>query len=124
MRLSRLEIQNYKSLRDVAIEPGPLSVFVGPNGAGKSNLADAIDFLGDVYRWGLEPAVARKGGYENICFRQARRSKAPIRFLVSIRDSLSLPWREGAAITSSNSEPRPEVFNRPFLSLPRISEYP
>lgn len=80
MRLKRLEIRNYKSLRDVAIEPTPLSVFVGPNGAGKTNLADALDFLGHTYRWDLESAVAQKGGYENICYRDARRSKDPVRF--------------------------------------------
>lgn len=80
MRLKRLEIRNYKSLRDVAIEPTPLSVFVGPNGAGKTNLADALDFLGHTYRWDLESAVAQKGGYENICYRDARRSREPICF--------------------------------------------
>jgi len=54
MRLKRLEIRNYKSLRDVVIEPTPLPVLVGPNAAGKSNFADALDFLGEVYRWDLE----------------------------------------------------------------------
>jgi len=82
MRLKRLEIRNYKSLRDIAIEPTPLSVFVGPNGAGKTNLADALDFLGHTYRWNLESAVAEKGGYENICYRDVRRSKDPIRFRI------------------------------------------
>lgn len=80
MRLKRLEIQNYKSLRDVVIEPTPLTVLVGPNAAGKSNFADALDFLGEVYRWDLEGAVAKKGGYENICYRQSKRSISPIRF--------------------------------------------
>ena len=84
MRLHRLEIHNYKSLRNVAIEPTPLAVFVGPNAAGKTNLADAIDFLGHAYGWGLEKAVAYKGGYENICFRDTRRSREPIRFRVVI----------------------------------------
>jgi len=84
MRLHRLEIHNYKSLRNVVIEPTPLSVFVGPNGAGKTNLADAIDFLGHAYGWGLEKAVAYKGGYENICFRDTRRSRDAIRFRVVV----------------------------------------
>src|ERR1700710_1571278 len=82
MRLHRLEIHNYKSLRNVAIEPTPLSVFVGPNAVGKTNLADALDFLGHAYSWGLERAVAYKGGYESICFRDVRRSTEPIRFKV------------------------------------------
>jgi predicted ATPase len=80
VKLKRLEIHNYKSLRNVVLEPAPLSVFVGPNAAGKSNFADALDFLSEVYRWDLEGAVKEKGGYENLCFRQSARSQAPIRF--------------------------------------------
>jgi predicted ATPase len=88
MRLHRLEIHNYKSLRNVAIEPTPLSVFVGPNAAGKTNLADALDFLGHVYAWGLEKAVAYKGGYDNICYRDRSRTKQPI----SLEVLVELPW--------------------------------
>lgn len=87
MKLKRLEIHNYKSLRNVVLEPAPLSVFVGPNAAGKSNFADALDFLGEVYRWDLEGAVKKKGGYENICFRQAERSNEAIRFRVVLEVS-------------------------------------
>src|SRR5262249_43055354 len=84
-------------------EPGPLSVFVGPNAAGKSNLADAIDFLGDVYGWGLEPAVARKGGYENICFRHLRRTGAAIRFRVVVtQEHAELSWSDPADELVSN----------------------
>lgn len=82
MRLLELGIQNYKSLRNITLKPGDLSVFIGPNGAGKSNLCDALDFVGEMYRWGLELAVMRHGGYENICYRHARRSKSPITFRV------------------------------------------
>lgn len=82
MRLIEIEIQNYKSLRSVTLKPGSLAVFIGPNGAGKSNLCDALDFIGETYRLGLELAVTRQGGYENICYRHARRSKSPISFRV------------------------------------------
>ena len=85
MLLHRLEIHNYKSLRNVAIEPTPLSVFVGPNAAGKTNLADALDFLGHAYAWGLEKAVRYKGGYENICFRAERPASDPIQFRVACK---------------------------------------
>jgi predicted ATPase len=73
--VTNLSVENYKSLRSVAVTPGPLSVVVGANGSGKSNLADCIDFVSEVYRHGLEVAVARKGGYENIAHRKQRRSK-------------------------------------------------
>ena len=87
MYLKTLAIQNYKSLRDVVIRPSDFTVLIGPNGAGKSNLASAFDFLGDIYQNGLEYAVAKKGGYENIAFRRIRRTKAAISF--SIEASLS-----------------------------------
>ncbi|HYW06589.1 MAG TPA: AAA family ATPase, partial [Longimicrobium sp.] len=65
MELRRLSIKNYKSVKSVEFTPGPLTALVGPNAAGKSNFADGIGFLADLYRDGLEIAVARRGGYEN-----------------------------------------------------------
>lgn len=84
MFLKELRIHNYKSLRNVCFNPSPLSVLVGPNASGKSNFASAVDFLSEVYSLGLEVAVARKGGYENIAFRKQRRSKTAIEFEVTI----------------------------------------
>ncbi len=69
MRLVELNIKNYKSLGNVTFRPGPLSVLVGPNGSGKSNFASALSFLAEVYEFGLETAVRRKGGFENIAMR-------------------------------------------------------
>lgn len=84
MFLKKLQIHNYKSLRNVCFQPSPLAVLVGPNASGKSNFASAVHFLSEVYSQGLEVAVARKGGYENIAFRKQRRSKAAIEFEVTI----------------------------------------
>jgi predicted ATPase len=84
MRITQLSIENYKSLRDITISPTQLNVIVGANAAGKSNLADCLDFISDVYQHGLEMAVGRKGGYENIAFRKTRRSRKPIKIGLSI----------------------------------------
>lgn len=43
--LTRLEVDGFKNLRDVAIEFGPFTCIAGENGAGKSNVFDAIEFL-------------------------------------------------------------------------------
>ncbi len=84
MLLKSLSIKNYKSLRDVTFTPTPISALVGPNSSGKTNFADAIEFLSEVYSLGLEMAIARKGGYENIAFRRQKRSKAPIEFEITL----------------------------------------
>jgi len=44
--ITRVQIQGYKSLRDVELWLHPMTVFIGPNGAGKSNLFDALGLLG------------------------------------------------------------------------------
>ncbi len=40
--ISKLQINNYKSLFDLTLEVGRFNVFIGENGCGKSNLLEAI----------------------------------------------------------------------------------
>lgn len=44
MRIQRLRIHNYRSIRDVEIECLPLVTLLGPNNHGKSNLLAALEF--------------------------------------------------------------------------------
>jgi len=43
--LTRLEVNGFKNLFDVAVEFGPYTCIAGPNALGKSNLFDVIEFL-------------------------------------------------------------------------------
>ncbi len=43
--IRKLHVQNFKSIKDVSVEFGPLSALVGPNMSGKSNLIDVFRFL-------------------------------------------------------------------------------
>ena len=48
--ITRVVLENYKSIADCDISLSPLTFFVGPNGSGKSNFLDALSFgLGQ--RW-------------------------------------------------------------------------
>lgn len=78
MRLRAVRFEAFKSLYDLSCTLDRLTVITGPNGSGKSNFVDALDFLGEVYANGLEIAVSRAGGYENIAHRRTRRAKKPI----------------------------------------------
>ncbi len=40
--LKRIRIENYRSIGEVDVELGPLTVLVGQNGSGKTNFVDAI----------------------------------------------------------------------------------
>jgi energy-coupling factor transporter ATP-binding protein EcfA2 len=44
--IARLEIDDFKSLKNVDVDLGQVNVLIGPNGAGKSNILEALGILG------------------------------------------------------------------------------
>jgi len=96
--LSRIRIANFKSLKDVEINSEGLVALVGPNGSGKTNFALAMKFLSEVHQHGLETAISRAGGFENIAYRKGKRTTAPIEFEVEVRfdpEQMSKKYRFG-----------------------------
>lgn len=79
MRVTRVEFGAFKSLYEVSCSFERFTVITGPNGSGKSNFVDALNFVGEAYNHGLEMAVSRAGGFENIAHRRTRRAKRPVR---------------------------------------------
>ncbi len=67
-RLLELHVENFRSLRDVTIPLGPLTVLVGPNGVGKSNVLKVFDFLASIIRTDLQPALDERGGFDEVGF--------------------------------------------------------
>ena len=61
-QITRFHAQNFRSLRDVTLELGNLTVLVGRNAAGKSNLVDVLRFARDVLVGGGEQAVSAREG--------------------------------------------------------------
>ena len=51
MRVSRVEIRNFRSIRHVVVDLGQTTVFVGPNNAGKTAILDALR-IALTRRWG------------------------------------------------------------------------
>src|SRR3982751_5363564 len=51
MRISRLRIENFRSIRDLSISLGETNVFIGANNAGKTAILDAIRIV-LTRRWG------------------------------------------------------------------------
>ena len=50
MRIVKAHIENYRSLRDFTLKPGPFCVLIGENNAGKSNILRALNLvLGDAW---------------------------------------------------------------------------
>jgi len=64
MRISRLEIEGFMSLKHVSWEPGSLNVIIGPNGSGKSNLLRFLQFTAAAAEGRLVKFVQSMGGFD------------------------------------------------------------
>lgn len=80
--LRRVEVKNFLSLREAEVDLGPLNVLVGPNGAGKTNFLQIFQFLGDTVREDLGPAIARRGGFGRLAFRDSNASRQRVKVKV------------------------------------------
>ncbi len=60
--ITQVWIKNYRSIAEVSVRLGPLTVFVGRNGSGKSNFVRALQFVADALRVGLDAAILKRGG--------------------------------------------------------------
>src|SRR5688572_14720097 len=63
--IEQIQIQNFKSIRDVCVDLSPVTVLIGRSGVGKSNFLRAIRF---VRNYLLDPgrAVQSEGGWRGI----------------------------------------------------------
>jgi predicted ATPase len=71
-RILGLTVRNFRTLTDVKLPLGPLTVLSGPNAAGKSNVLQSLEFLGDVAQTGIEQALEKRGGFDVLAFRGGR----------------------------------------------------
>jgi len=68
MKLDRIKIAGYKSIRGQEIELSNLNVLIGPNGAGKSNFVSVFELLNEMVERRLQLFVPRAGGADALLF--------------------------------------------------------
>lgn len=88
--VTRVRIQNFKSIKACDVALGPLSILVGPNGSGKSNFLDALRFTADALSTTLDLALRDRGGINEV---RRRSGGHPNNFAVR----LDLRLRSGTA---------------------------
>ena len=64
MKITKIEISNFKSFDNQSIQLSDFNLLVGANASGKSNLVQAFQFLRDIVNHGLENAISLQGGVE------------------------------------------------------------
>jgi DNA replication and repair protein RecF len=88
VRLDWLELRDFRSYRDLHLEPDPgVNVLVGDNGAGKTNVLEAISYLSALrsFRRAPDEALVRDGAGEAIVRGGFSRSSGEVRVEVQIR---------------------------------------
>src|SRR5438128_1318236 len=66
MRLDRITIEGFKSIREMELELRPLNVLIGANGAGKSNFLTVFKLLNQMTQENLQRFVAQAGGADSL----------------------------------------------------------
>jgi len=66
IRLEKVEIQNFKSLRNTKFELKNFNVLVGPNASGKTNIVELFNLLQNILNPEVINPFAGYGGYRNV----------------------------------------------------------
>lgn len=67
--IKKLQVKNYKSLKNLDLELGVRNVLVGPNMSGKSNLLDCFKFLTQICISGVNTAFLNRGGFSEVVWK-------------------------------------------------------
>lgn len=79
MRIERLQITNFKALRNIEMRDiSPFCVVIGANGTGKSTLFDVFGFLKDCLIYNVRRALQVRGGFQEVISRNADENKIEI----------------------------------------------
>lgn len=74
MKITKIHIEGFRSLRNVSWVPGALNVIIGPNGSGKSNLLRFLEFISVSAQGKLGKYVQSLGGMDPIVWDGEARS--------------------------------------------------
>jgi len=124
-QLEGITIRNYRSLHDITLGRTyefqkasalpRLMAIIGPIGSGKSSLMDALGFLGDCLRFGVEEACDKphRGGFQRL---RTRGQSGPIEFEIYYRqDKSARPISYSLHIDLDGNE-------RPYVAYERLRQ--
>ena len=62
MKILKMEIKGFRSLKNISFAPGDLNVIIGPNGTGKSNLLRMLELVSISAQGRLGKYIQHSGG--------------------------------------------------------------
>lgn len=119
MKLSKLSVENYRSLHRESIEFSGLNLFIGANASGKSTILDALNFLHEGIRLReFKTPVSRRDGMTHLAWKGEAASRIQLEAILEDEDQ-SYEWlvrlvkvdsygfnvEEEVSVTRSKQEP-------------------
>jgi predicted ATPase len=85
--ITRVRVRNYKSLADIEVRLGKLTILVGRNGTGKSNFIDVLRFVSEGIR-DMNKAIGheKRGGIDGIRRRSPDQLSPTISITINVED--------------------------------------
>ena len=74
-KVTRIKIENYKSIRRCDLELRDINILIGPNGGGKSNFISFFEMLNSFVDGNFQTFVKRRGGANNLLYFGRKESK-------------------------------------------------
>lgn len=66
VKISKIKIENYKSIKSLELDFKKINIFIGGNGVGKSNLISYFKFLNHIVSNNLQNYVTKSSGADNV----------------------------------------------------------
>jgi predicted ATPase len=115
LRVTKLELENWRNFRSVDVRLQSRVFLVGPNASGKSNLIDVFRFLRDIVGvgGGFQHAVAQRGGVSRLRCLAARKSPDVAVRVELGTDEEPRQWRYELVFNQDSQQ-------RPLLKVERV----
>ena len=101
--ITNLKIKGFRSLKELDVDLGPLTILIGPNNSGKTNFMDFFMLLSEAADGRLADGVARRGGLRNLLY--ADKEVEEISWDLMIERILESPTRYSVTFRESNNYP-------------------
>ena len=96
--LEYLQVQNFKSFKEIDLKLNRFNVIIGANASGKSNFVQIFNFLKDIRKHGLDNSISLQGGIEYLPnFKLGQEQNLILELKIVLQDDLLMrrPFQRG-----------------------------
>ena len=72
--IERIQIENFKSIKNISLDLKPINIFIGANGAGKSNFISFLEMMNKITEKKLQSYIAENAGIDNLLYYGRKKS--------------------------------------------------